>query len=440
VSVNPHSRAPAKPPACKLQAPGWTRECRPWLEDLIRKGAGQRLPVVLDFDNTLICGDVSEVTLAVLVKSGLLTVSRLPATFSPPFRPDGGTRVTLESCADIAQYYETFMSPSAHGSADRSPFANGYVWAVEIMEGLRPLDVVNATRTALQDSQAGKPAFIEVTPGTTTFPVPFFYPEMVELVAELLRHRFDLWVVSAGNVWSMRWMLLEMLNPRLRQLGLRRGLRPDHLLGVSTLLADSQDRLYKDTLLVRDSLAYARLDEKTLGALRLTSRLQFPVPAYSGKLACLFDAIGRNPYLCVGDSPGDHAMMAVSQHRLWIARLEKPGFQRVTAQLVRQTRQADWKIQPTLTRQTPGFVPTPNEIARRLSSIPPEVRESLRVLGRLAPVSRQPTKEFRLSSQLDGYEKNDHSRPTGGRPARRLAFRRRRQPVPQPAGLDRLTH
>lgn len=382
-------RARARRRNCKLQTPGWNLDVREWLENLIANGSGSGLPVVLDFDNTVICGDVSEVTLATLVNSGLLPLQHLAPTLSPPFRQPGGTRITLESSADITEYYEGFLTPSTHGALDPSPFSNGYVWAVEVMEGLRPLDIVRATRAAYEQPQSAKPGFVQVTPGKTVFPVPFFYPQMVELIAQLLAHQFDLWVVSAGNVWSMRWMILEVLNPKLRQLGISDGLRADHLLGVSTLLADRKDRLYKDSLLVRDHPAYAALDERALSAFRLTSRLQFPVPAYSGKIACLFDALGRNPYLCIGDSPGDHAMMAISQNRLWIARMERPHFQRKLLNLFRQRGAANWKVQPTLTKGSPGFVSTLSDIPRRLQPVPSEVRETRRLLKQVASLSRR---------------------------------------------------
>jgi hypothetical protein len=248
---------------------------------------------------------------------------------------------------------------------------------------LRPLDVVNATRTAFEHGASSKSAFIQVAPGRTAFPVPFFYPEMIELLAELLRHDFDIWIVSAGNVWSIRWMVLKVLNPRLRQLGLKQGLRSHHILGVSTLLADQQDRLYKDALLVRERAGYAALEERALAALRLTSRLQFPVPAYSGKLACVFDAIGRSPYLYAGDSPGDHALMAWSQNRLWIARLEKPDYQRAAEELIRQTGSSGWMIQATLTGEAPGFVPKLGEVSRSLKRVSSEIRQSARILARL---------------------------------------------------------
>jgi len=200
-------------------------------------------------------------------------------------------------------------------------------------------------------------------------------------MAELLRHQFDVWIVSAGNVWSMRWVVLEVLNPKLRALGLNAGLRPDHLLGVSTLLADRKDRLYKDAFLVRDHPGYAVLAERALGAFRLTSRLQFPVPAYSGKVACLFDALGRNPYLCIGDSPGDHSMLAISRHRLWIARLEKPEFQRKLSALIRKTGGASWMVQPTLTKGDPGFLRDWSAISQRLGRVPSAVNESRHLLS-----------------------------------------------------------
>jgi phosphoserine phosphatase len=351
------------------------------LEKLIEHGSGKQLPVVFDFDNTIICGDISEATLATLVKSRLVQAARLPATLCPPFRPPDRPRISLQSCADPTEYYEAFLAPSAHGNADLSPLANGYVWAVEVMEGLRPLDVVNATRTAFKRSQPGQDVFIEVTPGRTAFPVPFFYPEMVELLAALLRHRFDVWIVSAGNVWSIRWLVHHVLNPNLRRLGLDEGVRPDHILGVSTLLADKSDRLYKDEMLVRENAGYAALDERALGAFRLTSRLQFPVPTYSGKLACVFDAIGRSPYLYVGDSPGDHAMLEFSQNRLWIARLEKPTYQQAALELIRKTGRRGWMVQATLTRTVPGFVPDSKEVSLRLGKISPKISQSLRFLA-----------------------------------------------------------
>ena len=368
--------------AAKLHAPGWNECVRRRLEKLIHRGSGRRLPVVFDFDNTIVCGDIGEATLAVLVREGKISAARLPETLSPPFRPPGRGIVTLKSSTDAAEYYETFLAPTAHGDRDPTPLANGYVWAVEVMENLRPWDVVEATRKACELARPSGPGYIEVRPGKTRFPAPVFYPEMVELLTELVRHKFDVWIVSASNIWSVRWMVQEQLNPRLREQGVKRGLSADRIIGISTLLTDRRGGLHKDMLLMKDNAHYAALDEKVLRSFCLTSRLQFPVPTYSGKLACIHDAIGTRPYLGVGDSPGDHAMLALSQNRLWIARLEKPGFQEQTATLVRKTGIAGWMIQPILAKESPGFLPTLNELERRLANVSRAVRKSASVLAK----------------------------------------------------------
>jgi hypothetical protein len=344
-----------KPTKVLLQAPGWRSEIRSALTDLIRRGAGKRLPVTLDFDNTIACGDIGEAALAMLVKKGRLRASRIAPTLSPSFRLPEGPKISLNSGPDITAYYEAYLAPTAHGSADPTALANGYAWAVEIMEGLTPWDVVQATKEAFACAQPMQQRMIEVTPGKTRFPAPFIYPEMVELIAELRRHEFDVWIISASNVWSVRWMITRALNPLLQAHGAPGGIPADHVVGVSALLHDKAGSLYKDALLVRENPAYAALEERSLRSFRLTSRLQYPVPTYAGKVGCIWDALGRHPYLAAGDSPGDHAMLSFSEHRLWIMRVDKPGYQQKTLDCIRRTGKQGWMIQPVLGREVPGF-------------------------------------------------------------------------------------
>lgn len=340
-----------------LAAPGWQESVRRRLETLIRRGAGRGLPVVFDFDHTLVCGDIGEAALAVLVRNGRLKPDGLSPTLSPAvIRPGHRKPVTPSSEVDLTAYYDAYLAPTGHGVADRAPHANGYAWAVEIMEGLSTTDVLRATEEAFRFGAPGERRLIEVTPGKTALPAPHFYPEMVELIAVLIRHGFDVWIVSASNVWSVRWMVLRQLNPLLSQHGVRRGVRAEQVVGVSTLLRDPRGRLWKDPLLVRENPRYARLEARVMGRLRLTSRLHFPVPAYSGKVAALWDALGLRPYLAAGDSPGDHPMLDFSENRLWIARLEKPDYQEETVRLMARTGRDTWMIQPTLTMERPGFL------------------------------------------------------------------------------------
>jgi len=343
----------AKNGGCKLAAPGWNSATRLSLEKLIRKGAGKRLPAVFDFDNTILDGDIHEATLGMLVRSGRLTPARLPDHFAPAFHSARAGRIDLQSCADIVEYYNELLAPTIHGESDPAPKTTGYAWAIEALGGLRLSDVVEATREVCDLARSNKQDFITVTPGKTVLPVPRFFPEMVELLAELIRHEFDIWIISASNVWSVRWMVLNELNPRLRDGG--RGIAADHIIGAATLLVDEEGRLYKDAVLVRENVGYAAMKAEAVGAFRLTSRLEYPLPAYSGKVACIYDAIGRQPYLCAGDGPSDHAMLAVSQHRLWIARLNQAHNQPAPPKFAGTSRKTGWMIQASSAARTARF-------------------------------------------------------------------------------------
>jgi phosphoserine phosphatase len=350
------------------------------LQRLIEKNAGKNLPVVFDFDNTIVCGDIGEATLAVLARSRKLKASKIPKTLSPAFRSQDGVKVTLQGSVDVTEYYDLFLAPTAHGADDPTPLANGYVWVVEVMEGLSPLEVIDATQQAFQAGETARPHWLEVTPGKTGFPAPFFYDQIVELIARLIDYEFDVWIVSASNVWSVRWMVARALNPRLREIGASRGLAADQVIGISTLLADAQGRLHKDKVLVRKNRRYAALEPEVLRRFRLTSRLQFPVPIYSGKVACVWDAIGAHPWLCVGDSPGDHAMLEFSEHRLWLARLEKSAYQQATIDRMR-ARNGRWMIQPLLCSEPSGFMQTLDGSKQMLDKAPEAVRRSLKILS-----------------------------------------------------------
>lgn len=372
----PRARAIRSAGQVRLTAPGWTPEVRAWLEALIQRGAGRGLPVAFDFDNTLVCGDIGEATLALLVKQHRLHPETV-AALTPSFRTATGRRIVASRLPDLTAYYEALLAGSGHGDADPNPLTSGYTWAAEVMAGLSPARIVQATAAVAALARPGESRRLEVTPGETAYPLPWFYPEMVELVAALLKRRFEVWIVSASNVWSVRWMVLEELNPRLRRLGCPRGVAADHVIGVAPLLRDRPGRVLKDRVLVRTDAAYARLESRTLAGLRLTRRLDLPVPVYAGKVACLWDALGGRPCLAAGDSPGDLPMLAFAENRLWLARLEKPDS---TAAMLacRQEQGADgWAIQPVLTRNAPGFLAGP---AARTRSKVMAVSGSLRTL------------------------------------------------------------
>src|SRR5690242_8987817 len=110
---------------CKLAAPGWNGQARHSLQQLIERGAGQGLPVVFDFDNTIISGDVGEAVLAILGAEGRLTPANVSKSLSPVFQAHGKAKISLEQCCDVTEYYEALLTPTAHGSDDPAPLANG---------------------------------------------------------------------------------------------------------------------------------------------------------------------------------------------------------------------------------------------------------------------------------------------------------------------------
>ncbi len=354
------------------------------LESLIQAGAGKDRPVVFDFDNTIVCGDIGEAVLAMLVRDGQLTVASAAKVWSPALVPSEGHPIDLGSVRDLTEYYEALLAPTTHGGKDPMPLANGYAWAVEIMRDLSLLEVVRATQKVWALSQPMQERHLEVTPGHTSYPVPFFYPAIVEFMAELLRAQFEVWIVSASNVWSVRWLVLNGLNPLIKAHGIHKGLPASQVIGVSTLLADPAGRLYKDAVLVRENEAYAQLDETVSSSFRLTGLLQFPVPTYSGKVGVIWDAIKGRPWLCAGDSPGDHAMLSFSENRLWIARLEKPGYQEATQELIRQTGTNGWLIQPVFSRNHPQFVSDLKAIDQWMPEPPPHIRTAVEYLKSLS--------------------------------------------------------
>ena len=340
----------------ELRSDGWSDSARAGLEKLIRAGSGKGLPVVFDFDNTIVCGDMGEATLAVLAREGVVRKDGIPGALAPPFISGEGRRISLAECADITVYYEELLGATRHQGNDTAPLSNGYVWAVEIMQGLRVSDVVHATDRAYALGEPLREKMIEVTPGKSAYPAPFFYPQMVELIAVLLRGRYDVWIVSASNAWTIRRIALSRLNSELRKHGIGEGIRPERVVGVSTLLSGRDGRLYKDPLLVRNDPRYAGMDDEALSGLTLTARLNLPAPVYSGKVANILDLVPGRPYLAAGDSPGDLPMLAFSENRLWIARLEKTGYQGECAALAGRVKEGAWLVQPVLTKKTPGFV------------------------------------------------------------------------------------
>ncbi len=365
-----------------LGEPGWSPGIREELGRIIEKGAGKGLPVTFDFDNTIACGDIGEATLAFLAREGQIRPATVPTVLAPDFTAADGRTISLARCADVTVYYEELLDATSRGGLDPAPLTSGYLWAVEIMQGLTALDVVRATAAVHAMSEPGMEKKLQVTPGVSAYPVPFLYPEMIELIAVLLERGYDAWIVSASNAWTIRWMAHNAINAALAARGCAHRIAPDRVIGVSTLMRDRGGFLLKDRLLVKDDVRYAAMDEETLAGLTLTAKPDLPASIYSGKVTNIMDIIGTRPYLAAGDSPGDLPMLAFAENRLWLARLEKPGYQRERAACASRARQGSWLIQPVLCKVKPGFVCRPDELGALFTDgVPAAVAESLELVA-----------------------------------------------------------
>lgn len=346
--------------AFQLPPRQWHPAVKASLDSLIHAEAGTGKIVAFDFDNTLICRDIGEATFASLVGSRQLQVTPALESISPEFVLEG-EKVSVKSSENLTEYYEKFLLSTSHHSNDVAPYANAYAWTAQIMAGLTPTDVIAATDRAFADG-VGEQDVADPNRGEIKvdgYRQPFFYPEMIDLVGAFLTNGYEVYVISATSVWTVRWMVTHQLNPRLQAIyGEEAMIAPDHVFGVNMLLRDRRDGLlYKDQFLVKENPAYANSDTTEMSHYQLTNQICYPLTSYHGKVATLFQHISADrPYLIAGDSPNDHPMLNWAENRLWLARQEKPDYQEKTKSLMEDGLKGQWLVQPVRYKKGPGFV------------------------------------------------------------------------------------
>ena len=130
------------------------------LEILIKENANKNLPIVFDFDNTLLSRDIGEATFAQMVANGTLTKQSIPTGISLSFTLNAGQgEISVNNSIDntnydLTSYYEDFLSATIHQGGERSPYSNGYAWVVQIMSGISPAKVIEQTQLAYANGAA----------------------------------------------------------------------------------------------------------------------------------------------------------------------------------------------------------------------------------------------------------------------------------------------
>lgn len=325
----------------------WSPKTKERLENILTQHTEQGHTIVFDFDNTIICRDIGEATFEVLAYQETQLLAKNIKRSTPQEILDG---FDLEKPEHLVQIYEKMLMIGA-GTKDTEPYAIGYNWVVQVMNNLTISQIEHATSSAYQSGSGAKDTLSDVSVTKVhSYARPFFYPEMVDLVGNCIKLGYNVHIVSASNIWTVRWMVEQQLNPILKsQFGPAIFVQSTNIKGINTLLFDPETKQY-----FKDENAILNLSKEKLANLKTTTQTVFPISAYHGKVANIIKHIGKQkPLLVIGDSPNDIPMLNYSLYKLWIARLEKPNYQKILHQ---NEIDKSWIIQPTRYKSSPGFV------------------------------------------------------------------------------------
>ena len=305
---------------------------------------------VFDFDNTTTANDVTEATFGVATASGFIDGKRLSGFFTTPVATPGG-RVTFEKSP--RDYYFAVAGIRPDGSHDQYRSYPSSLWLGQLFTGRTVGEFVSQVREACgPDEPPG---------GRGGFPRPEIYPEIADLYGYLQSNGIDVWIVSAGMVWAVRWMVQNILNPMIAE---RHGdaakIPLDRVIGVSTLLRDQRTgTLVQDQVLVvdPDQSGYLNLEEDAIANLEITPLVGGAVTFAGGKVAAANERIPWDRVvLAAGDSHGDIPIMTQASTRLWIAPIdrERGGLEPVVREIDMNTRWsswASWLVQPVVAKE-----------------------------------------------------------------------------------------
>lgn len=190
-----------------------------------------------DMDDTLLVGDIGDAVFAQLISEGKLA----------PLDWDE---------------YQALLA---------SDYLEGCKYPVRAMAGLTVEQVIQTTRRVLELDEP----FVLVPGAQTQVPLPRPNETMLSLVRRLQAGGYDVYVITATNVWSARWVVAEVF-----------GIPEENVLGIEAKLVKNDEN-----------------DE-------LTAELQEPVTVGEGKVLALKDCIGeQRPLIAAGNSASDYALL-----------------------------------------------------------------------------------------------------------------------------------
>jgi hypothetical protein len=369
-----------------LDKSGWTDTVYEKLTGIIAGSAGQGKTVVFDFDNTTQARDVSEAMLAQAQKTNLIDPKALSPAMFPPFTTADGKQMAIS--AGIYDYYEALLDSG--GDADPFREYSSLPMPATVFNGRTVGDFVAQTAavydggSGAEDLKSGSQSKI-LSAGR-----PFIYPQMADLYGNLRSHGYDVWVVSAGIGWAVRWMVANALNPAIvAKYGKNAALPLDHVIAVTTLMKDrSTGKLVSDYQLTHQTpdAAYINLEPARIAQLEILALPDGLTSWRGGKSGAIDNIITRGElFMAAGDSFGDVEMLNRAPNRLVVSRMNKPDLAAGFAAEIAKAPDATWMLQPTINSAPVGFLPSKCEMATKTASDTDGTAKTDKSLGALEP-------------------------------------------------------
>lgn len=368
-----------------LDPGGWTASVYKSLTEAISGSAGQGKIAVFDFDNTTQARDIGEAMVALVQLDDLIDPASLSTDLFPPFTTLDGSQMDISQ--GVYDYYEALLA----SAGDNDPFREYSSMLIPNSQftGYTVADFLDVTASVYDNGSA----LADLTTGTESTILsagrPFIYPQMADLYGNLRAHGYDVWVVSAGVSWAVRWMVQNALNPTvIAKYGAEAAMPLDHVVAVNSLMRDKQTgKLLSDFQLTHQDpdFAYINLDPQRMSELEILAVPDGLSSWRGGKTGAMDNYITRDDvFLAAGDSFGDVEMLSRAGMRLTINRMEKPYLAQAFADEEALAPEAVWLFQPALFTAPVGFLETQCEMRGKTAGDPgliAKTESSLSILG-----------------------------------------------------------
>ncbi|MFM1848574.1 MAG: hypothetical protein RL417_2048 [Pseudomonadota bacterium] len=242
--------------------------------------------IIFDLDHTILEGDIGDAVFAELDRLGKLREIPLTMDSGEPFLEV----VTGESPLDR---YHRALHLAVLSNEPQAILASTYRWMSASLAGLKVDEIELATRRVWERGAIPLRA------------------QALEILKHGLEGEHSVVIVSASNQVIVSWVVENVLNPRLEELGASSRIAPRDVWGMDNYTIDGSS--------CREIVLARPIHRPTL-----VESIRRPYSAFSGKAQLLRAAGYENILLVAGDSPNDFEMMRLADRAVWVPRLDAP--------------------------------------------------------------------------------------------------------------------